>query len=323
VSRNNYLVVRHVATVGNYDYTISYIFYLDGSIEVKVQASGYIFGAYHSLEAMSKDMREKRSEHAQYDYGYRIHDFVASSMHDHVINFKADFDIAGTANTMEKVRVVPVTKTYDDWGEEVERNTMRLKHEVEGTETGLDWPGNAGAMYVILNNESVNAWGEKRGYRITPGTGMGTPPHLTIRDSPAMSRSASWAYKDLWLLRQHDTERRSAHEYNALTPQDPLIDFEKLVNGEITKQEDLVVYFNLGSHHVPHSGDVPNTLMHTSASSVMFVPMNFHDKDPSRAKAQGARLVQEGEGRWRADYFGGRYEEDVRVPVVSGFVPLW
>ncbi|KAF1347954.1 copper amine oxidase [Delphinella strobiligena] len=31
----------------------------------------------------------------------RIHDFLSDSMHDHVLNFKADFDILGTNNTMQ------------------------------------------------------------------------------------------------------------------------------------------------------------------------------------------------------------------------------
>ena len=291
------------------------MFYLDGSVEVKVQASGYIFAAYHGLETMRKDMKTKRSEHAQYNYGYQIQNLIASSMHDHEINFKADFDIAGTANTMERVGVVPYHKTYD-W-ENVHRSTMRLEHEIIDTERGLNWPANAGAMYVIMNNETTNKWGEKRGYRITPGTGMGTPPHLTIHNSPSMAKSASWAYKDLWLLRHHDTERRSASEYNALAPQDPLVDFEKMVDGEEAVQQDLVVYFNLGSHHVPHSGDVPNTLMHTSASSVMFVPVNFHDRDPSRVRAQGVKVMMREEGRPNVAYFGGRFEQDVLTPVVS------
>jgi len=35
-SRNTYLTLRFVSTVGNYDYTFDYQFYLDGTIEVKV-----------------------------------------------------------------------------------------------------------------------------------------------------------------------------------------------------------------------------------------------------------------------------------------------
>ena len=77
-----------------------------------------------------------------------------------------------------------------------------------------------------------------------------------------------------------------------------------------------VIYFNLGSHHVPHSGDIPNTLMHTSASSVMFTPFNFHDRDPSRHSVQGVRLNLRGE-RPEPRYFGGRYEKDVNLKAVS------
>lgn len=78
-SRNTYLTVRSVATVGNYDYTIDYVFYLDGTLEVKVRASGYIFGAFFRAE----------NTDSEDEYGHRIRDALSSSMHDHVINFKA------------------------------------------------------------------------------------------------------------------------------------------------------------------------------------------------------------------------------------------
>jgi primary-amine oxidase len=68
---------------------------------------------------------------------------------------------------------------------------------------------------------------------------------------------------------------------------------------------------------VPRSGDIPNTLMHTSSSSVMFTPFNFHDKDPSRRSAQGVRLELKEKGT-KAKYFGGRYKDDLVLKNVSG-----
>jgi Copper amine oxidase, enzyme domain len=94
-----------------------------------------------------------------------------------------------------------------------------------------------------------------------------------------------------------------------LTPRRPFI---SLPNTNLHR----VIYFNLGSHHVPHSGDIPNTLMHTSASSVMFTPFNFHDRDPSRHSVQGVRLNLGGEHP-EPRYFGGRHEKDVNLKVVS------
>lgn len=75
------------------------------------------------------------------------------------------------------------------------------------------------------------------------------------------------------------------------------------------------MYFNLGSHHVPHSGDIPNTLSHTAASSVMFTPFNFHDRDPSRRSVQGVQLELDGHTT-KAKYFGGRNDKDLKLQAV-------
>lgn len=289
VSRNTYLVVRSVSTVGNYDYTIDYIFYLDGSIEVKVRASGFIFSAFHAEPRSSPLTRDDDTN----EYGYRIHPAVHTSMHDHVISFRADFDICGPKNTVIRTAIEPISRTYPWDKPEVPgiRNTMHMVHSPVQHETGLNWPTNGREMYIVTNRNATNKWGETRGYRIQPGTGMSNPSHLTILNSTALGRSAAWSASDLWILRNHpDTEPASAHHLNYIDPHSPLVDFEKMVDGESVEDEDLVVYFNLGGHHVPTSQDVPNTLMHTSASSVMFVPFNYFDTDVSRALRQGVRI---------------------------------
>lgn len=171
-------------------------------------------------------------------------------------------------------------------------------------------------MYIAVNEAATNVWGEKRGYRIAAGTGMGNPSHLTILNSTTLGVSGEWANRDLWVVRQKDTEPRSSTALNYLEPRDPLVDFSRFVDGESVKNEDLVIYFNLGSHHIPHSGDIPNTLMHTSASSVMFTPFNFNERDPSRRSAQGVRLEKTAKGA-AAKYFGGKNEKGANIALVS------
>jgi len=348
-SRNTFLTVRSVSTVGNYDYTIDYQFYMDGTLEVKVRASGFIFGAFYTTN-------NTKSED---EYGHRIHDALSSSMHDHVINFKADLDVAGTSNDFVRMALEPVTKSYSwDQPEVQQRNTMHLVEHPVNEETGIDWPKNSGEFYLVYSSAEKNAWGERKGYRITSGTGMGSTPHLTILNSTTLGDSARWAEHDLWVLRRKDTEPRSADPLNYFAPHDPIIDFTRMADHESLTHDDasssydgdLVVYFNLGAHHVPHSGDVPNTLIHTSASSVMFVPHNFLDRDPSRESVQGVRVqvggrkgsggfagelrepsadlkgrmdrrgvdmdVEEGkEEKRKARYFGATYEKDLELPV--------
>lgn len=345
-SRNTFLTVRSVSTVGNYDYTIDYVFYMDGALEVKVRASGFIFAAFYTAN-------NTKSED---EYGHRIQNALASSMHDHVINFKADMDVAGPANDMVRMALEPITKTYTwDQPEQPKRNTMHLVEYGVFEEAGIDWPKNSGEFYIVYSSDQKNAWGERKGYRITSGTGMGSTPHLTILNSTTLGDSARWAEHDLWVLQRKDTEPRSADPLNYFAPHDPLIDFTKMANHESLEHGapdtsydgDLVIYFNVGAHHVPHSGDIPNTLMHTSATSVMFVPHNFNDRDPSRESVQGVRLQlkgqkgsggfagqepesvsassdlrsrvlerrTKGEKETKAHYFGKTYEEGMKVPL--------
>jgi primary-amine oxidase len=331
VSRNTYLVIRSVSTVGNYDYTIDYILYLDGSIEVKVRASGYIFGAYAgdhdarttTAASAAEELRPRSPHNRNSKYGYKIHPAVSTSMHDHVLLFRADIDVVNaSSNTFQTVSVEPVTKAYPwDLPEAPVRNTMHLVKNDLIHEAGLDWPPNSKSMYLIQSNET-NAWGEKRSFRIQPGTGMGTPSHLTIINSTALGKSAVWAEHDIWVLKQHDFEPLAAHERNYLDPKDPLVDFSYLADNELLNEkgegDDLVVLFNLGGHHVPHSGDIPNTLMHTSASSVMLSPFNYFDEDVSKQFRQGVRINgvdNPHEDGWKkgVKWFGGRYSTDDKL----------
>lgn len=285
------------------------LFYLDGSVEVKVHASGYIFTDYQALEDMRKDLATSGETQIS-EYGYRVHDVVISSMHTHELSFKADFDIAGTENTLYRVAVEPITRTYPF--EDNKRHTMHMTHTPITHESGLDWAKNSEAIYVVLNNASKNTWGEKRGYKIAPGTGMGSPPHLAMTKSTALGKAAGWAFHNLWVLKQHDEELHCASEWNAWEIDSPLLDFNKMLDCESTVQEDLVFYFNLGVHHLANSQDIPNTLMHWAGTSIMFIPHNYFDRDPSRQSAHGVRLMmKEGQKGYHPIYYGGQYTENV------------
>lgn len=307
---NSMLIFRTIATVGNYDYLIDYTFYLDGTVEVKVRASGYIQGAYWNNGSNSK-------------YGYRVHDFLSSLIHDHVLNFKADLDIGGRSNNMTLMSVV--SKEVDfPWSAIEPRRTMQLEHSQILTEdsASINWPANSATMHIVTGG--MNDLGERRGYRIMPGSGVGSPIHLTTSDPTSLTKSAEWTKYDFFVTKQKDTEPRSTSPLNGLTPDEPLIRFDRFLNNESLVDEDLyvfttrlggcswrltrsrVIWFNTGNHHVPHSGDIPNMLMTTSASSVMFAPHNYHRSDRSRALTGGVRVDFEEGGPSRVVRFGNR-----------------
>lgn len=151
-TKNVYFTIRSVSNVGNYDYMFSYTFSLDGSISVDVRASGYIQSAYYANNI---------------NFGYRIHDFLSGSMHDHVLNFKADFDIFGINNTMQLTTNVPVTKSFL-WSGNQTRNTMMLQCTlVENEDSSRVFYGSNGAtQFHVIDMDETNKYGDYRGYRI-------------------------------------------------------------------------------------------------------------------------------------------------------------
>lgn len=96
VAKNIIFTIRTIATVGNYDFLIEYHFYYDGAIEVSSRASGYISAAYWEDNP---------------EYGFHIHDYLSGSLHDHVLTFKADLDVLGEKNSVQKVELVPESTT--------------------------------------------------------------------------------------------------------------------------------------------------------------------------------------------------------------------
>ncbi|KAL2216423.1 copper amine oxidase [Thermoascus aurantiacus ATCC 26904] len=274
VTKNIMLVLRSVSTVGNYDYMFEYSFHLDGSIQVTVRASGYIQSAYWAHNG---------------DYGFKIHDNLSGSMHDHVLNYKLDIDINGTANTLMKTAIVPVSEEYP-WSAGQKRNTMKLERSFITNEnmSKLMWPENNGAMYTVVNKDAKNKYGEYRGYRIVPSSG--NMIHLTVQNSTNLKDSANWASHHFFVTKQKDTEMRNAYPYNSLDPEFPVIDFNKFFDGESLEQEDIVIHFNLGMHHVPDTSDLPNTVFTTAQSSLTILPQNYLLSDPSQQTVQQVRI---------------------------------
>ncbi|KAE9966531.1 hypothetical protein BLS_006945 [Venturia inaequalis] len=237
VVKNNILVVRTISTMGNYDYMVDYQFFYDGTIEVTVRASGYIEGTH----AGGND-----------DHGFKIHDALSGAMHDHVINFKLDLDINGTANTMERIDILPATEAFTGSDEVI--NTMKIHRSFITNENQgkINWSANSATMYAVVNKDAKNAYGEYRGFRIAPG--VGPPSHLIATHSSVANGTVHFAKEHLYVTKRKDTEPHSASTLNDPKLGEQHVDFGKFFDSEGIEQEDLVVWFNLGTHHVPHTG---------------------------------------------------------------------
>lgn len=194
------------------------------------------------------------------------------------MNFKADFDLIDTANTLVKTDIILENITQDflpEYG-----TFERMRYDIKEIETEddskLPVPANGESMYTIVNKDAKNKWGEARGYRVLPGL---SNVHLPSLKSPFFLKSAEFAKQAFAVTRHHDSEQGSSAALNQNVPEAPLVEFWKFFDGESLVQEDLVAWINLGMQHYTRSEDIPNTLMSEAHSSVMFAPQNWGDTE--------------------------------------------
>ncbi|KAL0564606.1 hypothetical protein V5O48_017438, partial [Marasmius crinis-equi] len=247
---------------------IDYTFYLDGTVEVRVSASGYLLGAYWRPENEA--------------YGSKVHDYLMGTLHDHVINFKVDLDVAGQKNSLLETTTsqeeIQLPWSDDDWGQTVVQQSISRKFIDNEDQALLKYEPNFQNHFAIINKEAKNAWGNVRGYALHPGV---NPIHETVLGSKRLLKNANWARYNLAVSQRKDTEPSSSSGWNANLPGAPPVDFHRFFDGESLDQEDLVMWVNVGTHHLPTAEDVPNTKTNIATSSFMLSPMNYFDYDVS------------------------------------------
>lgn len=268
VTKNPTFNLRTISTIGNYDYNFLYKFYLDGTFEVSVRAAGYIQGAYYSEETGSP-------------FGYRINQALSGSFHDHVLNFKADFDIAGQKNRVTNTALRATNYTFP-WDPENVYSTKIKERSIIEQETYLNW-AEAGGVLLIESDEQNNTWGNPKAYRVIY---PGGDARRIAQNTKTIGINAEWANHDLTFTKQKDHEVFSSHVLDAQDLQDPIVNFGSYVDGESIDGEDLVCWFNLALHHLPNTQDLPNTIFTTAESSIIFTPFNYFDSEQSRDTLQ-------------------------------------
>ncbi|KAH7408662.1 copper amine oxidase [Phaeosphaeria sp. MPI-PUGE-AT-0046c] len=278
VAKNIVFTLRTISTIGNYDFLIEYNFFYDGAIEVSARASGYISAAYWEGNT---------------EYGFHIHDYLSGSLHDHTLTFKADLDIFGTKNSVQKVELVPVSTTYP-WSQGRVHNTFKASRSMLTSESNIDWSANDAAFYIIVNRDTPNKFDEYPGFRMKRSAGT---THLTTKNSTNDGKAVGYTTHDFYITKQKDIEPRAADAYNQYVPENPLVDFSQFLNGESIDQEDLVVWFNLGMHHMPTTSDLPTTMFTSAHSAIRFEPFNYLAGDPSVASSQQVRIDYDEEGK--------------------------
>ena len=286
-----HLVVRSIATIWNSDYIFDYIFHLNGDIEVQVSATGYV-------QTTFKLPFEK-------PYGNTILENVMADLHQHLFHYKVDLDVGGLRNSYSTIDI-DIETVRHPWYHRQNKTQMSMKETIMKREMDIVVDSSSNPKYhTIYSEKAKNRYGRKQAYRVINNA----ITEFLIPDV-SVTNAASWAKYPIVVTKYDDTEDQSSSIYAQNDPWDPVIDFERFVSDNDTiLNEDLVVWLTIGSHHIPHTEDIPSTPTSFNKYNFHLVPFNFFTECPSVSSPNTVHIQpNEDYSRIYVDTFGMSYD---------------
>ena len=265
--RNQELVIRTIATVGNYDYLFDWVFSQDGGIKVDVGATGIC-----SAKAVeSRDATEAASKGEEV-YGRFVDEYTVAVNHDHFVMYRLDFDVDGPSNHFVKDMLKPIafdagTPRRSGW---IVESRIAEKEQDAQLRVNMERP----AMWRIGNSTKQNAWGYATGYMFHPG--MSHISLLSDEDWP--QRRAAFSKYTMWVTPYAPDEQFAAGPFPNQSDGSGGIAEWTSANRNI-RDTDIVAWYSMGFHHIVRAEDWP--VMPTSWHSFSIVPHNFFDENPA------------------------------------------
>lgn len=261
------LVLRAIGTAGNYDYMFDWVFRQDGSIKVRVGATG--IDAVKAVAA--KTAADDPGDDAEI-YGRYVAENTVAVDHDHFFCFRLDFDVDGTANSflreqLKTQRLPPQNPRKSLWV--AVPQVARVEQEAE-LPVSMDPP----EIWRVINPNVKNRLGRPVGYEIIPG--HDSSPLLLPDDYP--QRRAGFTNHQLWVTPYRQEERYAAGDYPTQSKGGDGLPAWTRANRGI-ENTDIVVWYTIGFHHVPRAEDWP--VMPTVWHEFELAPYNFFDRNPS------------------------------------------
>jgi primary-amine oxidase len=256
--RQRRLVVSYFTTVGNYDYGFYWYFYLDGTIELEIKATGVLFTAAHP-----------GGEHA---YSAEVAPGLAAPFHQHLFSARLDMTVDGLANAVEEVDVTGLPVGPDNpYGNAIVQQVTRLTRE---SQAGRRTDGSRGRTWRIISTERVNRFGRPTSFTLYPEA---APALLAAPDSPLAAR-AGFAANHLWVTRYDPGQRWPAGDYVNQNPGGAGIPAFVAGDRDIDGA-DIVVWHTFGPTHIPRPEDWP--VMPVARCGFTLKPTGFFDRNPT------------------------------------------
>jgi primary-amine oxidase len=259
VRRSRRLVISFIASIGNYDYGFYWHLHQDGTIEAEVKATGIV-----NTAAVLPGNTPR--------HGSLVAPGVNALIHQHFFCARLDFDLDGRSNTVHRLdTVLSPAGPENRFGNAFEVVSTTLRREQDAPDV-ID-PLN-GRLWLVTNPGSRNALGEPVGYKLMPGENV----RAFAQPDSALARRAGFAFKHVWVTRFDPEERYAAGEYPNQNPGPDGLPRWIEANRAI-ENEDLVLWYTFGIHHIPRPEDWPVMPVHHIGFKLK--PVGFFDRNPA------------------------------------------
>jgi primary-amine oxidase len=259
VRRSRRLVISQFMTLANYDYGFFWYLYQDGTIQCEVKLTGIMsMGAYTGDESPR--------------HGAKIAPGLYAPHHQHFFNARLDMALDGPLNTVVEVDSHPVPAGPENpYGNAWETVSTPLESE-SVAQRDLDFA--KARSWKVVNESSRNLVGDAVGYKVMP---MGAAPHMFQPDAPAFRRAGFVAHQ-LWVTQYDEKERFAAGDYPYQSAGGDGLPAYVSQDRKV-RDEDIVVWYTFGVHHVTRTEDWPVMPVHYTGFSL--APTGFFDGNPA------------------------------------------
>ena len=261
--RQRRLVVSYFTTVGNYDYGFYWYFYLDGTIELEIKATGVLFTSAYPGPAYPD---------GAHPYATEVAPGLAGAVHQHLFSARLDMTVDGLANAVEEVDVTGLPIGPDNpYGNAIVQQVTRLTRE---SQAGRRADGARGRTWRIVSTEQANRFGRPTSFTLYPES---APVLLADPDSP-LAKRAGFAANHLWVTRYDPDQRYPAGDFVNQHPGGAglpaFIAADRDIDGA-----DIVLWHTFGPTHVPRPEDWP--VMPVARCGFVLKPTGFFDRNPT------------------------------------------
>ncbi len=264
--RARQLVLSFFTVAGNYDYGFNWVFHQDGTLEMEVLLTGVM---------SNKGVLPLSAEHDNYTgepYAHLVADGVAAPHHQHFFNFRLDFDLDGTNNTVveQNTEALPPGQENPYHNAFVMRE-MSLRCELEA-QRQLNLASNR--RWRVINPTVKNALGQPVGYLLLPGEN--SVPYASPDSS--LRKRAAFINSHLWVTQYAQREIYAAGDYvNQSKDGEGLPAWIK--QNRLLEDQDIVVWYTMGVTHLPRPEDYPVMPVHKAGFKL--APYSFFMHNPA------------------------------------------